>query len=77
MSNDTPQIPRVYGHQGTIHQTTQLDVETDKHGNVVAVWFRCQLLPFQQVTVDDQRAKEMTRDGGEHLPSLVAVELQD
>lgn len=49
----------VYGNRGTIHHTEHLDVEVDKNGKVVAVWFRCALLPFQQHNVDDTRAVEM------------------
>jgi hypothetical protein len=36
-------------------------VEVDAAGKVVAVWFRCQMLPFEQVTVGERRAREMTR----------------
>lgn len=65
---------RTYGHSGTIHRTEVLNVETDKSGNVVAVWFRCQALPFDQTTVDGQRAKSMA---GMTVPRLVAVEVID
>lgn len=37
---------RYYGDGGTIHGTTHLDVEM-QDGKVVAVWFRCQVLPFR------------------------------
>ncbi|MGH9933231.1 MAG: hypothetical protein ACREA9_28950 [Pyrinomonadaceae bacterium] len=36
-----------------------LDVEVDCNGKVVAVWFRCCALPFEQHDVDVERAKEM------------------
>jgi hypothetical protein len=36
-----------YGGDGTIHGTTHLDVET-RNGVVVAVWYRCQMLAFEQ-----------------------------
>jgi hypothetical protein len=48
-----------YGSDGTIHGTTQLDVETDAAGTVVAVWFRCRMLPFQQIWVGEERAGNM------------------
>lgn len=48
-----------YGDNRTIHGTTYLHVETDNHGNVVAVWFRCRALPFEQVKTDCIRAGEM------------------
>lgn len=38
---------RYYGDGGTIHATEALDVIV-RGGNVVAVWFRCQMLPFKQ-----------------------------
>jgi hypothetical protein len=50
---------RFYGAGGTIHRTGHLDVETDSAGDVVSVWFRCQLLPFQQRRVERVRADEM------------------
>ena len=53
-----------YGGESTIHSNNGLDVEVDQHGEVVAVWFRCMMIPFKQVHVDDDRAKSMrnTRD---------------
>jgi hypothetical protein len=38
---------RYYGDGGTIHGTTWLDVEVDDAGRVLAVWFRCQTLPYR------------------------------
>lgn len=61
-NEEMPQDPtglRYYGGDGTIHRTGQLDVEVDAWGNVVAVWFRCQPLPFKQVRVAEPRAAEM------------------
>lgn len=49
---------RYYGDGGTIHSTGHLDIETF-HGTVVAVWFRCQPLPFEQHEVDGPRAIDM------------------
>jgi hypothetical protein len=39
-----------YGGDGTIHDTGHVDVQLNKDGDVVAVWFRCRMLPFQQST---------------------------
>jgi len=50
---------RLYGNDGTIHNTKYLDIETNKKGQVVAVWFRCQTLPFKQSNVDEHRSKSM------------------
>ena len=66
---------RYYGDGGTIHHTGHLDVEVYK-GQVVAVWFRCQMLPFTQHDVDGRRAEDMTR-ASEHLPGLTGVEVRD
>lgn len=69
---------RYYGGDGTIHGNSELDVEVDSYGRVVAVWFRCQMLPFQQVQVDKRRADEMRTAAGEGgLPALTGVELSD
>lgn len=65
---------RFYGDGGTIHTTGHLDVETH-NGSVVAVWFRCQMLPFWQIEVDDVRATAMETTTG--LPSLTGVEVLD
>jgi hypothetical protein len=37
-----------YGGDGTWHQTGHVDVQLNKDGDVVAVWFRCRMLPFTQ-----------------------------
>ena len=68
---------RYYGGNGTIHGTTDLDVET-RNGKVVAVWFRCCALPFNQTEVDKDRAKEMeSMYDGNDIPLLDGVQLID
>lgn len=52
-------MKRFYGGDNTIHQTEQLQVEVS-NGRVVSVWFRCQMLPFEQVDVAGPRAASMT-----------------
>lgn len=64
----------VYGHNKTIHQTRYVDVETDPAGNVVAVWFRCLMLPFKQSRVNITRADSVK---GAKPPALLAVEVVD
>jgi hypothetical protein len=55
-----PATPRRFYGGGYAHRdVTYLHVETDWGGTVVAVWFRCFRLPFVQVTVGNDRAKEM------------------
>jgi hypothetical protein len=49
---------RYYGDGGTIHQTGEVNVELHE-GKAVSVWFRCQMLPFTQREVGEQRAREM------------------
>lgn len=48
----------IYGHDGTIHGTQHVDVEV-RHGEVVAVWFRCCMIPFEQCNVGAERAESM------------------
>lgn len=68
---------RYYGDGGTIHSTGYLDVET-YCGEVVAVWFRCQMLPFAATEVAASRAEDMTAayDDG-FIPALTGVEVLD
>lgn len=49
----------IYGNEGTIHGTQKLNIEIDKRGGVVSVWFRCCALPFDVTVVDEGRAIEM------------------
>lgn len=49
---------KFYGGSGTIHQTGYVDVET-RGGRVVAVWYRCRMLPFAQHEVERDRARAM------------------
>lgn len=63
-----------YGGNGTIHHTGYVDVEVDKKGKVVAVWFRCMMIPFKQANVDKERANEMERAYKEsNLPNLSGI----
>ncbi len=69
---------RIYGGDKTIHRTGEVNVELDIDGKVVAVWFRCQTLPFTQNVVDWQRAESMRRSYAEYpVPSLDAVVLRE
>ena len=61
---------RFYGGRGTIHKTGYLDIEIDGNSNVIAVWFRCQPLPFRQHRVDEERASEMTRMYEQTAPEI-------
>ena len=78
-TEDENELVRVYGFDKTIHATEHLDVETDKDGHVVAVWFRCQPLPFLQFGVAKSRAEEMTRmyEDATAIPALHAVSVED
>jgi hypothetical protein len=70
-------MSRTYGFGQTIHGTGHVDVEIDRNGDVVAVWFRCMPLPFEQSTADKQRASEMRRmyEHGQ-LPAIEAVVME-
>lgn len=65
------QESRIYGHDGTIHQTTHLDVEVDSEGVVQTVWFRCMMLPFK-VSV-----RERAPGHPEVTTKLIAVEVEE
>jgi hypothetical protein len=68
---------RFYGDGGTWHHTEHLDVET-YHGEVVAVWFRCQPVAFKQTAVKLDRATEMKlMETRSPAPGLTGVEVQD
>ncbi len=74
----------IYGHDKTIHNTKLLNIEIDLRGHVVAVWFRCLALPFDQTKVDDSRAEELRRmyenvgtEGCYAVRKIVAIEVQD
>lgn len=57
-ANLAPFPSEYYGDGVTIHDTTQLDVETYR-GEVVSVWFRCRVMPFKQHRVEKARSTEM------------------
>jgi hypothetical protein len=61
---------RFYGGTGTIHSTGHVDVET-RNGNVVAVWFRCSMLPFEQTKVGLDRAEEMLSTAEHESPLAI------
>lgn len=48
-----------YGDGGTIHQSSEINIELDENGDVVGVWFRCLHLPFTQTVVHNERAGEL------------------
>ena len=68
----------IYGHDGTIHGTQKLNVEIDKKGNVVSVWFRCCALPFDVTVVEEDRANEMVdmSEGINKTVKLNAVDIE-
>jgi hypothetical protein len=67
-----PTVPRHrYGGGYTHREVTYLHVETDRGGTVVAVWFRSFRLPFIQVTVPEDRAKEMLANHREVSSTLL------
>lgn len=47
--------PNFYGGDKTWHDTGVVDVQLNKEGQVVAVWFRCRMLPFTE-------SRKYTRD---------------
>ena len=68
----------IYGHDGTIHHTTALHIEVDDAtGEIVAVWFRCMMLPFTVHRVEKDRAESMRQIPPITLPTIMAVHLLD
>lgn len=67
-----------YGYDKTIHSTTHLHVEVDDCGRVVAVWFRCQPLPFDVQLADPLRAKQMIKFYEQRMKQveLLAVDIE-
>lgn len=50
----------IYGGGNTIHQTQDVNIERDpRTGAVLAVWFRCMMLPFTDRIVDPARAQSL------------------
>lgn len=68
---------RRYGDGGTIHSSPALDVEVDPKGRVVAVWFRCQMLPFEVAHVDYARGADMTNAYNGYRLRLTSVHVVD
>lgn len=69
---------RTYGHDGTIHGTKHVDIESNADGQVVAVWFRCQPLRFEQREVGSGRATELKQMyKGYEAPKIHAIVLED
>lgn len=64
-----------YGDDKTIHGTREVNVERDPDtGEVVAVWFRCMLLPFTDHVVEAERAEEMGRAYHTRPKGIIAIE---
>lgn len=70
---------RYYGNGGTIHGNTELDIEIGPDGKVVAVWFRCQPLPYRAYPANAERAADMRRmyQEGACKTKLCGVEVKD
>ena len=67
----------IYGHNKTIHRTKKLNIEVDKKGNVVAVWFRCMPLPFDVTVCSKERAEEMKKMYAGSIMDLLAVDVKE
>ena len=68
----------IYGEDRTIHSNGYFDVEV-RNGKVVAVWFRCQPVPFKQSKASKERAKEMTKmyEGGVSEVDGILINVED
>lgn len=63
---------RTYGWNGTIHHSEEVDIQIGPDGKVIAVWFRCQMLPFSVSHVELNRSTP-----NNELPRIMAVEVID
>jgi hypothetical protein len=78
--SETPEDPtgiRYYGGDMTIHRTGEVNVELDSKGRVVAVWYRCQPLPFTQRVATEPRAKDMRLMYQQPMPGIDAIVLRE
>jgi hypothetical protein len=78
--SETPEDPtgiRYYGGDGTVHGNGEVNVELDRWGRVVAVWFRCQPLPFTQNVVQDSRAENLRGMYESQPPIIDAIVLRE
>lgn len=67
-----------YGDSNTIHSNSEVNVEINPKGQVIAVWFRCMRLPFTQTIVDGLRAEEMSKSYKEEPPmGIIAIDFID
>jgi len=66
----------LYGHDKTIHGTQEVNIERDPDtGEVIAVWFRCAILPFTDCVVSRERVHSMRQD---YFPrGILAIEFSD
>jgi len=69
----------IYGRNNTIHRTKLLNIEVDKRtGEIVSVWFRCMILPFDVTKIDKNRANEMRRTYKENeIIQINAIEIEE
>lgn len=68
---------RHYGDDGTIHRTGEVNVEVDRSGKVVAVWFRCAVLPFTQDVANEERARGLRRIYERPPRQITAIDFVD
>lgn len=65
-----------YGNGGTIHHSGTIDIDVDKSGHVIQVWFRCRTLPFRVSFLDEYGDREPTGYGStDELGSITGVEI--
>lgn len=74
---ETDDKTRFYGDGGTIHSSPEINVELH-NGKVVAVWFRCQALPFTQSEAGPHRAADMEKMYQDYpMPEIRGLKLKD
>lgn len=67
---------RFYGDGTTIHSIGHLDIEVHG-GKVVAVWYRCQMLPFTQHEIASDRVATVYATDYRNYPAIRGVVLDE
>ncbi len=66
-----------YGDDRTYHHSGEVNVEIGPGGHVVAVWFRCRLLPFTESFVNMRRRSEVREIPQSELAGIKAIVFEE
>ncbi len=66
-----------YGDDRTYHPSGEVNVEIGPGGHVVAVWFRCRMLPWTESRVDACRRADLRQADRDDLPPIKAIVFEE